>query len=477
MPICFPSGSFLSARRQDLFSASLIAFLVVVLSLASPCRAQESDSGPSSNSQLEELKKQLEILDAQKDLETKKFEIRLQQLEQENQILNKQINNVKARAPKGDATPLTDYGITLSSFDLPIQIQVIRACRPICDRIGRDVKAKIGSGVVIVVTDSKLLSQLRLHNQMLAYLQGLQKRLEEASIPHFTGAETVTPDESTVNLANAFQVTKSLLSNAADIFAFFRTKTDISGLVVTFPTDVLATKLGKGLAQESVPFKVASYDVGSPIESELLKVYQDCQAKAAVLESELAAVENIQTKPGDQKVQATTSNSNTSTGLTQTSGSPGDNSNEASSTRRLLEPPPSTVSPSHQAKNIQKKLVALAEFKAIQKYLTTASGDAPPLLVTLTSVENLAREVGQENVYFLVAGAHIPSGASRNLKSLFNSGTVSFTGGVAVWYALFDAKHNQALVSDTYYNYSGWQRMKDGDSRIPFNDFDDGDER
>lgn len=81
-------------------------------------------------------------------------------------------------------------------------------------------------------------------------------------------------------------------------------------------------------------------------------------------------------------------------------------------------------------------------------------------------IESMMKLLDNNKTQILHVRPVIAGGGTRTTKHVFNSGSLSFSGGIVLAYFLYDNAGNMA-DSATVYNHVGWQTMPDGGGSIP----------
>ena len=120
-----------------------------------------------------------------------------------------------------------------------------------------------------------------------------------------------------------------------------------------------------------------------------------------------------------------------------------------------------------------KKLGADLEiqFKVIDTALTQVDKDSGlTLLSKLEEVESLVNFVDQKKSPLLLAGLGYAGGGYRTHSNPFNGGTVSYTGGINLWYLIIGT-NGEAEQANVITEYCGWERLQDEAEDIPRDEF------
>lgn len=447
------------------------------------------------DTELKPIIEQTEFLKAQLDLEKAKAALELDALQQQVDLLTKQQSILNSSFPQGTATPLDDFGISAEGFTMPIRLQAVRACKRLANSIGEKLGSprplpkptgnvnqpeaepgkKVADAGILVLTDVSLLPKIRKYRQALAALKELNKRLMWANKLPLTAKEWENTKESATLAAPTvgFTALRSILSNSADIAAFFKTSTQIGGEDFDLSKEVLATQLSAKCKKSGWQTQIAQLHFGSGAPSELRVEFDKVSAQAALLKAEIDKHKKKESSVVASPALAVQPKKVISKGFDASGGSHG---KESGATGAAADPPPATsaTQPQVVAGALAEKEAAYAEFDSLQRKLLAKESDKEPydFLTTLDGVADLVSLLDRRDCYLLMADYAACSGGRRILKGLFNSGTISFTAGVAVWYS-FVTPDNIVEASDAVYDYAGWQRMKDEGPDIPLRSSED----
>jgi len=420
-----------------------------------------SSTGETTSTRVRDLREEFKALDLQLKLQQAQNALEKQELENKVNLLVRQQALLDLQYPNKTA-PSVGPGITITGFEMPIRIQAIRSAKRLSRRIGdclnEELKAS-GAKSVLIVTDFTLLARIRAYRQALAELARIRGELDKAEEePLFevvyedkpkavVGKAKGNKESAVLQPAASFRIVKSSLGSLADIVGFFRSKTDIKqggDLVAKLGREVISTQLSDGIRGFSWKTRIATLDIGSSKPSDLRKSYGMALTGAQRVRMDLVFAESDLTLAGNRFMQ------------------------EETKAHRIRVPAGKVAKVRVRDEALTQKKLAVGQFDAFSAMLGTTDDEFGfSRLVALDAVGDLVSSLSPEG-YVLCAKLEVASGASRTVTSLWNSGTVSFSSGIAISYALI-GKDSQVVLADSVFDYAGWQRMQDEGPDIPIN--------
>jgi hypothetical protein len=469
--------------------------LLLVLALVSPVTAQLGEVGDNPSDF------EREVLLLKEQLELTKSQVELLKIQNEKATLERQ--KFQESLLPAESKPI-DGGITLEGERFQPEVMVYRSSQLVAQEVGRRLKLRVSGDVekIYVVgnqDDFRRLLTLYSFTNLIAldlahgYIAVLGKEPQ-------AGTSDPLEDlgfDASGGITSGLQIARNVLLNVADIFAIFRQEVTLVGKSINLDESAVIAQVADELNARGLPVHFQSSVLGylnsdltripRPIidepysQSDLDKIttlnieeklFYLVRWKAQSIKS-IASLEKqiapaIKAKANLDSAKAKTKAIEIK--ITRLTGA------ELEAAKQEL------VKAKEKEKSLEAVLVAVQESTAIKQkqgkiaVLLALNKGTDELLkqvlqtqdkADILTAEVIARSIKESrNILLLNVSPVVAGGDTRNLGSLFNSGTVSYSTGVVLEYVL-TAADGRLIGSGAIPEITGYQRVHDRPGRFP----------
>ncbi|MBS1707083.1 MAG: hypothetical protein JST40_14565 [Armatimonadetes bacterium] len=383
-----------------------LLFTASIIAMLSTYATADSPELSRINDNVEVLKARLLEIQTQNQIEREGLENRLKMLQAQGEINQLQW-------PNGQSKPLgPDVSSFEGSYELAQTMQAQRAFSEVADKIAsiQPIKDENLSGVACVVcADEGTLAKLQL-------LPVVSKKLaEQKTALNATYQEAKTNYERVVAIPNFIPAAPvSVLSNLADFVGYLRNKVTVHFGGASVDNLTAAIFLNNSLKDKGSLSTMAEYNYADIASEEILQDFfalDELIAKGEILKSAMTDAKQDVLKPAIARLDSD-----------------------------------------------------IGVAKSTRKALAGDSIGTDSLVIRLATLQRIKR---QKPKYYYLVKVNKTGGGTRMIQGYFNSGSLSYSGGVCVNWVIMDADLNE-LKSGNISAHKGWQTIEDGEGDLKY---------